>query len=101
MINGVIALMIGLYLILVVWQGNESRMIATISDQVGFLKWGGALLTAAYIYSNVDGKTGEIIKSFIIIALAAMLLKNGEKMFGEFDKLFAPVDNRKIKMSIK
>lgn len=91
MINGIIALMIGLYLILVLWRGNEGKMIATISEQAGFLKWAGALLTAAYIYANVDGKTGELVKSFIMIALAAMLLKNGEKLFGEFNKILGEV----------
>lgn len=87
MINGVIALMVGLYLILVVWRGNEGKMLATISQQSGFLAWGGALLTAAYIYSNVDGKTGELIKALIFLALAAMILKNGEQMFGELNKI--------------
>lgn len=100
MINGVVALLIGMWLIMVVWNGNESRMLATISDQVGFLKWIGALLTAAYIYANVDGKNGEIVKSFIMIALAAMLLKNGEQMFAEFNKAFSPAQ-KPGKVSIK
>lgn len=90
MINGVVAMLIGVWLILVVWNNNQGRMLATISGQVGFLKWIGALLTAAYIYANVDGKNGEIIKSFVIIALAAMLLNNGQQMFKEFNDLFAP-----------
>lgn len=94
MINGVVALMVGFYLVLVLWNGKEGVMLKTISEQSGFLKWIGALLTAAYIYANVDGKTGEMIKSFIIIALAAMLLKNGEQMFGEFNKLFEPAPTK-------
>lgn len=89
MINGVVAMLIGVWLILVVWNDNQGRMLATISDQVGFLKWIGALLTAAYIYANVSGKNGEIIKSLVIIALAAMLLKNGEQMFSEFNNAFS------------
>lgn len=88
MINGVVALLVGLYLILVVWNDKQSAMIKTISDNVGFLKWAGALLTAAYIYSQVDNKTGELIKALIVIALAAMVLTNGTQMFGEFNKLF-------------
>lgn len=89
MINGVIALMIGFYLLAVMWGGQQGRMIALISDNAGFLKWIGALLTAAYIYANVDKKTGEVVQGLIVIALAAMILKNGEAMFAEFDKLMS------------
>lgn len=92
MINGVVALLVGFYLLVVVWNGKEGVMLKNISEQVGFLKWIGALLTAAYIYANVSGKAGDIIKSLVIIALAAMLLKNGEQMFAEFNKLFEEKD---------
>ena len=87
MINGIVALLIGLYLILAVARGKSSDMLGVISEQVGFLKWGGALLVVAYIYSNVDSKTGEIIKSLIAIALLAMVIGNGERMFKEFNNL--------------
>lgn len=87
MINGVVALIIGLYLILAVYNDNDSDMIKTISEQTGFIKWAGALLVAAYIYSNVDNKSGEIIKSLIAISLLAMLLNNGGQMFKEFNKI--------------
>jgi hypothetical protein len=86
-INGVVALIIGLYLILAVYNDNDSDMIKTISEQTGFIKWAGALLVAAYIYSNVDNKSGEIIKSLIAISLLAMLLNNGGQMFKEFNKI--------------
>lgn len=87
MINGIVALLLGLYLILAVSRGKSSDMLKTISEQSGFLKWGGSLLIVAYIYSNVDSKTGEIIKSLIAIALLAMVIGNGEKMFKEFNTL--------------
>ncbi len=49
MINGIVALLIGLYLILAVARGKSSDMLGVISEQAGFLKWGGALLVVAYI----------------------------------------------------
>ena len=87
MINGIVALLLGLYLILAVSRGKSIDMLKTISEQSGFLKWGGSLLIVAYIYSNVDSKTGEIIKSLIAIALLAMVIGNGERMFKEFNNL--------------
>ena len=88
MINGVVALFIGLYLVLVLWRGNEGRMISVVSAQVGFFKWAGAILTLTYLYNAIGGKAGEIIRGLITLALIAMILLNGKALFAEVQKVF-------------
>lgn len=88
MINGVVASMVGIYLVLVLWRGREGQMIELISNQSGFWKWAGALLTVSYLYSSIGGKTGEILKMVIMTALFAMILLNGTKLFGQVTQVF-------------
>lgn len=97
MINGIVALFVGLYLLLVLWRGREGQMIALISEQVGFFKWAGALLTLAYIYNAVPGKTGDVVKGLTTLALIAMLLANGEKLFADVETLFKPDESESKK----
>jgi len=92
-INGAVAVLIGLYLILALWRDNESAMIKTISEQSGFIKWAGALLTLGYLYSVFGGKGGEVVKGITIVALAAMILGNGDKMFKQMAEVFNPTNN--------
>ena len=92
MINGAVAVLVGLYLLLAVSNGNQGKMLATISDQTGFVKWAGALLTMGYLYSVVGGKGGEVIKAFVVLALAAMILDNGNRMFGQMQQVFKPTN---------
>lgn len=88
MINGIVALFIGIYLVMVLWRDREGQMFSLISEQTGFFKWGGALLTLAYLYNAVGGKAGQIIKGFIFLALTGFILFNGEKLFGEVQTIF-------------
>ncbi len=94
MINGAVAFLIGLYLVLGLWNDSETDILTTISRQSGFIKWAGALLTLSYIYNSVDGKGGEVVKGLTIIALVAMVLGNGKAMFGEVEQIFKPSEKK-------
>lgn len=90
MINGVVSLFVGIYLLLVLWNGKEGRMMQIISQQAGFFKWAGAILTLTYLYNVIGGRAGEIVKGLITLGLMAMILLNGEKLFGEVTAIFKP-----------
>lgn len=93
MINGAVAFLVGLFLIVGLWNDRSTDIIATIQRQSGFVKWAGALLTLSYIYNATDGKGGEVIKALTILALIAMVLGKGQAMFGEVEKLFGSDKN--------
>ena len=87
MINGAVSLLVGLYILLVLWGGQESKLYATISEEKGFLKWAAAILTLAYLSRISGGELGKFINAFGALALMGLLLANGEKIFGEFGKI--------------
>lgn len=87
MINGAVGFFIGIYLVLVLWRGQEGNLINLVSSQVGFFKWAGAILTLNYIYNMVGGKGGDIIKGLTINAMIAMVLLNSKNLFNETGKI--------------
>lgn len=88
MVNGAVSLFVGVYLLAVLWGGNEGKLFSLVSEEKGFIKWAGALITLAYLSRISGGKLGELISSFGALALLALLLGNGEKIFGGFSDIY-------------
>lgn len=90
MINGGVAGLVALYLIMVLYQGNENELLARIKSEVGFVKWFAALLVLMLIYRLTGGKIGEIFKNLTLVALGALLLGKGETIFRQIGNSFLP-----------
>lgn len=90
MINGGIAGLIALYLILVVYNGRESELLEQIKTETGFIKWIAALFVLIMIYKLTGGKLGDIVKQIVLVALAALVLGKGEVIFKQMGTVFFP-----------
>lgn len=88
MLNGAVSLLIGFYLIAVLWNGNENKLYSTIKEESGFFKWIGAILILNYISRVAGDKAGGIINSLGLLALMALMLGQGDKIFAQFGELF-------------
>lgn len=88
MINGAVSLFVGIYLLMVLWGGREGKLFSLISEEAGFLKWAGAIIILAYLSRVSGGSFGKLINSFGALALMALVLANGEKIFGEVGKFY-------------
>ncbi len=90
MINGGVASLVAIYLILVLYSGNDDKLLQEIKQEVGFLKWVAALLVLMIVYTLAGGKTGEIVKQLTIVALGALLLGKGEAIFKDVASVMTP-----------
>lgn len=69
--NQIIGLLLGLFLIAVVYNGNAKKLTSIILAQVGFIKWVIALLLLGLIASSTKSK---VVHDFIFIGLVAMMI---------------------------
>lgn len=88
MVNGAVSLFVGVYLLAVLWGGNEGKLFSLVSEEKGFIKWAGAIITLTYLSRVSGGELGKLINSFGSLALLALLLANGEKIFGGFTSIY-------------
>lgn len=84
MINGGVASLVALYLILVLYTGNENALLNEIKQETGFIKWIAALFILIFIYKLTGGKVGEIVRQITLVALAALFLSKGGDIFEQF-----------------
>lgn len=85
--NALASLIVGLFLLAVVVQGNGSKFLNKLQTESQFLKWGIAAIALLMIAKS--GKLGAIGNGFMALAFAALMLNtSGSKFKAEFDKLF-------------
>lgn len=89
MLNGSAAGLIGMYLITVLFSDNQNKLLAEISSEVGFLKWGGALMALFWLYGVTGGKAGDIVHQLTMMALIGLFLSRGSKPINAISDLFA------------
>lgn len=86
MINGGILSLIALYLIAILYNGNEGRMLEIIKENGGFIKWILSAFILATIIRLTGGKAGQIIQQLSYVALAALAVKAGQTILPQIDK---------------
>lgn len=90
MINGGIAGLLALYFILVMYNGNQDKLLEEIKQEAGFIKWIAALFVLIMIYKLTGGKLGDVVKQIVLVALAALVLGKGEVIFKQVGDTFYP-----------
>lgn len=86
MINGGILSLIALYLIAVMYNGAEGKMLDMIRDNGGFIKWILSFFLLAVIIRLTGGKAGQIIQQLSYVGLAALAVKAGQTILPQIDK---------------
>ena len=85
----VFAIIIGIYILTVVSRGNSSALIATIQDNVGFVKW---VLALGILYFLSKTRTfGPAVSPLLAVAGVAFALNSLPKLqsqFGQFWQSF-------------
>ena len=99
MVNSVVAGFIGIYLLMVAWGGQQSALYALVKEEVGFLKWAGAIITLSIIYNALPKHQADLLRNVVMLGFVAMLLKYGEKIIPQLTKLF--IDGASVDSKIK
>ena len=86
MINGGMLALIALYLIAILYNGNEGKMLSMMKENGGFIKWILSFYLLAVIIRITGGKIGEIMQQLSYVALAALAVKAGQTIFPQIDK---------------
>lgn len=88
MLNGSAAGIIGVYLMLVLFNDKEDELLKMMTEETGFLRWAGALLALFFVFKMAGGKVGNIIQQLTMLALIALMLNKGEIIFKQIDETF-------------
>lgn len=99
MLNGLIAALIGVYLIMVAWGNQQSALFGLIREQTGFLKWLGAIITLAFLYNTLPRQEAELLRALAWLAFVALMIGYGERIIPQFTKLFAMGEQDNIRFS--
>lgn len=86
--SGFAALAIAVYLGMVVVHGNVPALLKQLATEVGFLKWGVALLVLYFVRVEIGGALGAEIMGLVLIAL---LITTGATLFPAMTKFFSGV----------
>lgn len=82
--GGVAALLIAVYIGMVTYHGNASRMVAALGGEFGFVRWAIALIVLWVIIQESGGLgTGIAALAFLALALTA-----GSKVFPQIATFF-------------
>lgn len=73
-LDSLAGVLVAVYLIAVVVNGNQDQLLEKLKSQGGFIKWGIAVMLLKYIAEETDSKIAE---SFILLALIAMAINVG------------------------
>lgn len=69
--NGVAAIALGAYLLVVVAQGNARALFALIKQETGFIKWGVAVAILWWLSTRPEmGELGAGLLAIVILGLA-------------------------------
>ena len=86
MINGGLLSLIALYLIAILYNGNEGKMLSLMRENGGFIKWILSFYLLAVIIRLTGGKAGQILQQLAFVGLAALAVKAGETILPQIDK---------------
>lgn len=88
MINGAVAGLVGIYLLMVVWGGKEKDLFDLIKQETGFLKWAGAVITLSIIYNALPKREGEILRNIVMVGFLALGVGYGDKILSQVEEVF-------------
>lgn len=71
--NGIAALALGAYLLVVVARGNAGQLYTLIKSEAGFIKWGVAVTIVWYLSTRPE--MGELGTGLIAIAALGLAIK--------------------------
>lgn len=100
MLNGSAAALIAFYLLTVLYSDKQDALLKAVREEVGFLKWSGALLMLYYLYKFAGGNVGEIVQQLTLLALVALLLNKGETTFKQVSDMVSGESDKKESSSL-
>jgi hypothetical protein len=85
--NGFIIGLYGVYLLLVGFEGNSSKMVDALrKDAPGFLPWAVSIAVLAAMYENEN--TRQIAKPFIFLLIITFVLRNFDVLKKQSKELY-------------
>lgn len=81
-------LLLSIYLILVVYNGNANQLIAELKTDSGFIKWVLAVFVLYLIYGASSGKSKNALGQIITSVLLIFAITHGDKIMGQVNKFF-------------
>ncbi len=88
-------LLLGLYILAVVYQGNEKELYTLLKEDAGFVVWIVAIAIYWMLWNAAKESQKELVDAFGGLVLVALMVKavNAPNFMGQFGKLKSMIGN--------
>jgi hypothetical protein len=86
--DGVVALLLGAYLLGVLYNGNSEKLVEELKKDKAFLPWIGAIIVVWALVEGTKGtQVGPLVQALAVAITVADLLRTPQEVFDNFRKL--------------